>query len=332
MSKVKANATTTTKTTTVAAPVIPVVRQNKLTEMNDFDVNNIIFSDKVLVPIPGGTPNMTYGRVNISYKNRDGTVGDLLLKTPANLYSFGVSANKDFSNPENKEGKGFTLTLSMWNREGPTPEQKQWTDKATQILSRVKSHLLQNMKALGLDIVDSDLRKMDIFYWKKENGQVVEGKGPTMYPKIWQSRKPNKSTGQIEVKTFSKFLDENFQPIDDPTRTLLGVGGNATAIIKFESIYIGSKISIQFKLFEAQFTRRESTMTSFLRPASLGLLSSSSVPTNSNSGVVATTPAADDVEDDTGSINGDEDEPVVAEQPVAAPVKPKKLTTVKPKK
>ena len=94
---------------------------HQLIEVSNYDVNRIIFSE----PIKGAVPDspIEYKRINLSTRNEDGTVGDVILPT-SRLFSFGVSENRD---SKTQEVNGWTLPLCLWNRDGPTQEQRDWT-------------------------------------------------------------------------------------------------------------------------------------------------------------------------------------------------------------
>jgi len=214
----------------------------QLTPVKGYDTKRMIFSDPQKGTIPNST--ISYQRIGISTLNEDGSTGDLVLPT-TELFSFGVSENKDMADPT--KINGYVLPICLWSRDGPTDEEKQWTETFNTIVDSCKEHILQNKEELELDIVPSDLRKFNPLYWKKEKGKILEDRGPTLYVKLIQSKK--KGQTQSEAKTLSMFFNENEDSID--AMDLLGKYCFVKAAVKIESIFIGSKISLQIKLYEA---------------------------------------------------------------------------------
>ena len=66
----------------------------QLTNCADLDVGNIMFSNPETKSIPN-TP-ISYKRINILYKNNDGSIGDLIIPTEQ-LFSFGLQENTDMA-------------------------------------------------------------------------------------------------------------------------------------------------------------------------------------------------------------------------------------------
>jgi len=224
-------------------------RSNQLTNMSEFDVKHMMFSDPVVGAIPNST--LTYRRINISTMNKDKTIGDLIVGTPR-LYSYGVSEQKDFNNPD--KVNGYSLPLCLADKGGPTKDQKIWIDKFEQIIEKCKTYLLENKEELELyDLTPADFKKFNPIYLKKEKGKVVDGAIPTLYPKLIMSKKQN------QIKILSMFFNkdgEQVEPMD-----YLGTRCYATSAIKLESIYIGSgRYSLQFKLWETEIELAEGNM------------------------------------------------------------------------
>jgi hypothetical protein len=208
-------------------------KTNQLTNPENYDVQKIMFSD----PLPGGVVPGTR-RILVSTLNKDGTVGDLILPTEK-VFSFGVSENKGI---DKVTVNGHVLPLCLWNKEAPTKAEKQWTTTFDNIVSRCKDYLLEHKEELELyDITEADFKKFNPLYWKREKGKIVEGTGPTLYAKLIESKKNN--------KIMTMFFDEEGNPIEP--LSLMGKYCYTTGAVKIESIFLGSKISLQVKLYEA---------------------------------------------------------------------------------
>lgn len=210
----------------------------QLTSAIGYNPDRMIFSDPVKGSIPNTNPEIKFQRIYINTKNEDGTVGELIVPTHQ-CFSFGVSENTD---PKTGEVTGYVFPLCLWSRTGPTSEEKEWVKTFDSIVEHCKDYLLDHKEDIDqYELERSDLRRLNCLYYKKEKGKVVPGTGPTLYAKLMVDRKSK----QIS----SMFYDTNDVEVDP--MTLLGKRCNARVAMKFESIFIGSKITIQIKLYEA---------------------------------------------------------------------------------
>jgi len=264
----------------------------------------MIFSDPIAGSIPDSKPKIEFRRVNISTRNEDGTVGELIIPT-ARLFSFGVSEN---TSQETGIVNGYTFPLCLWGRDGASQEEKVWTDTIETVVAKCIDHVVENKEELEMyDLVRSDLTKakggFNPFYWKKEKYtnakgkpdlRVVPGSGPTLYTKLIFSKKSGKFV--------SRFFDPQGQELN--ALDLMGKYCYATTAIKIESIFIGAKISLQIKLYEAVVEPMQQGMKRLLvqRP-----LSESKVLEHKSGGASSSSapPLQDD--DDAGSLVGDDE-------------------------
>jgi len=239
---------------------------NQLSSAADYDVKRMIFSDQQAGSVPN-TP-IVYKRIAISTLNKDGSIGDLILPTEE-LFSFGVSEN---TNPETKKINGHVLPLCLWNRTAATPAEKAWTDTFDRIVENCKKHLVDNRDTIEqYDLTMNDLKKFNPLYWKRDKGKIVDGTGPTLYAKLIASKKHN--------KILSMFFNQEGDSVDP--LNLLGKYCYVKAAVKIESIFIGNKISLQVKLYEAEIRLMDGGMKSLMsRPKNTGrmITSGSSVP------------------------------------------------------
>jgi hypothetical protein len=225
----------------------------QLTHVSDYDVNNIIFSKPVVNNI-AGSAQMTYKRISISTKNKDGSQGDLVLATER-LFSFGVSTR----NPEGDPKDGYQLSLSMYNRDNPTPNELAWVECFDKIIDKCKDEIVRVKDQLALYDLrrdDSILKSCTPLKYKKDKGKIVEGVPPILGVKLLTRK------GDI----VSMFHDERGNKIDP--MTLEKRHCHVIAAIKVESIFIGSKlIAIQLKLYEAQVKLVSNALRPLLAPA-----------------------------------------------------------------
>ena len=266
----------------------------QLTSAYGYDVNKMIFGK----PKDGSIPNSTvvFKRIPIGTRNPDGSLGELVIPTNR-VYSFGLSPN---TNMQTGKTDGYTLSLCLHHRDGPSKEEKEWVDTFDRIVEHIKKYLLENRDTFGkYELESADLKKLSPLYYKKDKGKIVEGTGPVLYPKVLQNKKNDTIS--------TPFCDENGVDIDP--MSLLNKSCYATAAIKIESIFIGAKISLQIKVYEAEVKMFDSAPKRLLRK-----------PQTSES-VVMTQPSqssSDDIDDDDDdSVKGsdddeEEDKPVTA--------------------
>lgn len=307
-----------------------IKESTQLISASSYDVNNMIFSEPIVNTIPDSKPAISYRRINISTRNDDGSVGELIMPTEE-VYSFGVSENLD---QQTKQVNGYVMPLCLYNKNGPSQAEIAFVDTFNAIVEKCKDYLLDNKEDLELyDLEKSELKKLNPLYYKKEKGKVVEGQGPTLYAKLIVSKKQDK----IITVMFDKESGEEINPLD-----LLGKYCYAKGAIKFESIFIGTKISLQIKLYECEVRVINLGMKRLLpRPeANSGVQEErrktsllSSAPSSTTQSKPA--PAVMEDNDDVGSIIDDND--VADEEPeVKAPVvvkkNVKKVVTIKKKK
>jgi len=298
----------------------------QVTPIKGYDTNKIMFSEPILGSIPDSKPKIEFKRINISTKNDDGSVGELIIPT-SRLFSFGVSEN---TSQETGKINGYTFPLCLWNKDGHSDEEKEFTDLFDKIVDKCIDHLVENKEEIDMfDLTRSDLTKskggLNPLYWKKEKHTNDKGKtelrnvpnsGPTIYTKLIFSKKND--------KFLSQFFDINDEPIN--ALDLMGKYCYTKAAIKIESIFIGSKISLQVKLYEAVVEPITNGMKRLLRPTSQPTLSipdMSSLKLHNNKD--------DDDDDDDGSLILTDDENMidVLKEPPPAPRKVKKLVLKK---
>lgn len=233
------------------------MNHTQLTQFKDYDVNRLIFSNPEVGNIPGTASKLTFKRIRIATKNPDGTIGDLVLATPQDLMCYGLQEQTD---PSTGVINGYQFPLVLWNRNSPTEEEKAFTSTIHKICDACKDHLVKNRDAIEkYDLEMNDLKKFNPLYYKMEKGKIVEGKGPMLYIKTMASKKD----GTIRVQTVFTDADTNeiISPMD-----LMAKRCYVRGAIKIESIFIGTKISLQVKLFEAQVKVIDRAFKSLLNP------------------------------------------------------------------
>lgn len=290
--------------------------ETQLTSAFGYDVKNIRFRK----PVDGSILNdsVKFKRIAIGTRNPDGSLGELVIPT-LQVYSFGLSENV---NPQTSKTDGYSLSLCLYSKDNPTEEQKKWVETFNSIVEYIKQYLLDHKDDIEkYELEAADLKKLNPLYYKKEKGKIVEGTGPTLYAKVMQNKKTNSIT--------TPFCDENGNDLDP--LSILGKRCYATAAIKFEGIFIGAKISLQVKVYEAKVKLIDSAPRRFLQSMS----SSSAVVYDEKSPESAQPTSSFTLQtnqdnEDTGSINGDDDSNSDEDKPAQPAPTPAPVQTAKP--
>jgi hypothetical protein len=147
------------------------------------------------------------------------------------------------------------LSLCLYNRDGASESERGWVDTFNAIVENCKKHLIKNKEEIEqYDLAMNDLKKFNPLYYKRVQGKVVEGSGPTLYAKLIASKKHN--------KILSMFFNRDGDSLD--ALSLLGKYCYVKAAIKIESIFVGNKLSFQVKLYEAEIEMIDTGMKSLL--------------------------------------------------------------------
>lgn len=266
----------------------------QLTNASGYNVNNMKFTK----PKDGSIPNSTvaFKRIAIGTRNPDGSLGELVIPTPR-VYSYGLSPS---TNMQTGKVDGYTLSLCLHNRDGPTAEEKEWVETFDRIVDHIKKYLLDNRDSFGkYELESSDLKKLSPLYYKKDKGKIVEGAGPVLYAKVMQNKK-----NETISTPFS-----NEKGIDIDPMTLMNKPCYATAAIKIESIFIGAKISLQVKVYEAEVKMIDNAPRRLLRRPVASDDVVMDVSSSSSASVSSSSNRDDDEdEDDNHSVKASDDE------------------------
>jgi len=271
----------------------------QITSASGYNTSNIIYGK----PRDGSIPNssVTFKRVQMGTRNPDGTVGELILATER-LFSFGLSPNVNMTTGKTD---GYTLALCLWNMDSPSKQEKEWTDTFNKICEHASEYILEHRDDVGkYELEKADLKKFNPLFIKKEKGKVVEGAGPMLYAKLLQNKKTDTIT--------SIFYDEQGRDID--AMSLMNKQCWVKAAIKIEGIFIGSKVSLQVKLHEAEIKLKDSGVKRLLRQVQ------PSEPAKVEEVIEQVESLT--VDDDTGSLKSDDEEETEKKDP--EPVVPTK--------
>ena len=263
-----------------------------LTTANGYNTDNMIFSKPEEGNIPGSP--LKFKRVRIGTKNPDGTTGDLIIKTEE-VFSFGIQENTDMTT---QKVNGHVMPLCLWNKNGATDEEKIWTTTFDKIVEKCKEYILDHKDDIErYDLDESDLKKLNPLYWKREKGKKVEGMGPTLYAKLIESKKTN----SILTLFTDADTNEDINAMDFKRKYCY-----VQAAIKIESIFVGNKVSLQVKLYEGVIRQLSSGPTRLLRPNATRPVAVAPAKPEPTESVFDQAEGAGEGSDDEGSLGGSE--------------------------
>jgi hypothetical protein len=260
------------------------------------------------------------------------SVGDFILSTPENLFSYGVSENKD------KTGnvQGYSFPIVLYDREKPTDEQKEFVILIRRITEVVKKHLIKVGEQIGkYDLDERDLSKLNqkmtrkgldplyTKYEKSSNGQFVEvaGSTPVLYPKIKYYAK-NDSFGTKFVHASES--GENGEDVFINPRDMISTENEkkyyrAQCAIQIESIFSGaSGISLQIKLCDSLVEPIVMEQKTYLKREPRPNIEHHTEIITDTTEHVSTNPLQIKKEHDSSSIASDSDD-----EPIVEKLKPK---------
>ena len=220
-----------------------------------FNIDNLFFEKPKQCTMKS---NIKFSRIYPKYRYPNGKIDKVYIQTPE-LFSWGIHENKNQEDVSN-----YTCSFVMHDRnEEASKEQQNMINIFEQILERIKIHLkkAETKEDLNQFQLDSHVDMMDIFYRKKDKGQLVSGASPILYPKLQTKFGKNRC---IEITTdFRSINDEVINPYD-----ILGVRCMAAGNIVLDNIFIVSekKPIIQLKLDEVIITDQFKRMSRLRLP------------------------------------------------------------------
>lgn len=213
-------------------------KNTQLTATEDYNANNMIFSDVKTTPIPG-KGKMTYKRINIQTKNPDKTVGDLVFQSPK-LFCFGI---KQFSGEDSGQSDGRAMSLCLWGKEGATEEETAFSDTLERVIAKCKKHLLLHKEEIDPDLHEAHLNKFSPIFRKKIGTKPDPDKSPVLSLKLVENKD--------KTKILTSFWDPQGNTVDPSS--LQDQFCYVVGEICVESIYIGGgKFRLQVKLRHAE--------------------------------------------------------------------------------
>jgi hypothetical protein len=204
-----------------------------ISNVNNFNIESVQWKTSIST-IDKGSQKVTLYRAIPYVRSPTGEDSPLLLETDK-VFTYGVKEQPKIDG----EGYNYSIPLSLLDMNNPTEHQKNFCSACSQISEHGKKFLLKNKESFNKDWIESDLRKVSVIWHGKDN------KRPTLYAKLpvekgnisCEFRQPYLKNGSVQLKKVDPLL---FKDIRCHVR----------AILRIESIFIGSQISFQTKIEE----------------------------------------------------------------------------------
>ncbi len=219
------------------------------------------------------------------------------------VFSFGVSRNTLDTN-----NVSYQISLCLYDRETPTDEEIKWAAKYEELATICRDYLKKSEFKKLRGQIDS----MKGLSWKAN--EIGDSDGPKLYPKIMFNQK--------KEEFITVFMDESDEIIEDP-KTILDKRGKIKVALRFESIFIGSKIALQVRVNDVLISK----WIEAYKPRAL--IVRKNKPSAGPSKTVKTSEKSEEDEDesDLNSSSGSDEEEEEETKPVKRVVKTVKMCT-----
>ena len=231
-------------------------RFTELIDLSTLKIGDVVFDSPQEVEIQQGNKSIKYYKLNIGCKN-DAGVGEFVFNIPFFCHSFGV---EEFTN-EAGVPTNHNASLSLVDMNGTPEEQQAQVDFVKQfssVIEKIKEHLVSIKKEIKKPTLDkNDLKALNPMKQAVDEDGNPKGNAYYFSPKLMEKKIYNKedpSDMKIEVVT-EFFLDGQFDEAGNPIKiSPLEFMGKKhfkfRGAVKIDNVYIGSKISIQCKIYD----------------------------------------------------------------------------------
>ena len=225
----------------------------ELTDLSTFDPKNVHFDAVEEKELQQGNKTIKYYNINLGAQHKGG-IGELVINIPFFAHSFGV---EEFQNEQGK-ATNHSVSLSIVDMSNPTDEQNAFVQSFTKMIERIKDHLISVKKEIKKPTLDrAELKKFNPMYQSLDDDGNPKNSAWYFAPKLLERKIYNKEDpSDVQIKIESKFyLDEQFdeqgEPVEISPLEFLGKKHfKFRGAVKIEKIYIGSKISLQCKIYD----------------------------------------------------------------------------------
>lgn len=233
-------------------------RNTELIELADFDFSRLHFDPVCEKEIQQGNKVIKYYNIQLGSKNESG-VGELIVNIPFFAHSFGV---EEFQNEQGKV-TNHSMSLSMVDSSNPTEEQFGFVRQFGELVEKIKDHLITMKKEIKKPTLDRvELKKFNPMYQSLDEDGNPKGNSWYFSPKLIERKIYNKEdSSDVKIQIETKFymedqFDEKGEPVEISPLEFLGKKHfKFRGAIKIDKIYIGSKISLQCKVYDGAVQR-----------------------------------------------------------------------------
>ena len=228
-------------------------RNTELINFSTFSLDNIFFDAPTELEIQQGNKTIKYYKVGLGATNKRG-VGEFVFELPEFCHSFGV---EEFQNEQGR-ATNHSVSLSLIDMNNPTDQQTNLVRDFSAFIERVKDHILSIKKEIKKPTLDkSDLKKFNPMYQSVDEDGNAKGTAWYFSPKLMERKIYNKDDpSDVSLKMETKFFldgqfDEQGEPVEVSPLDFVGKKHfKFRGAVKVESIYVGSKISLQCKIYD----------------------------------------------------------------------------------
>lgn len=264
-------------------------RNTELIDLSSYDLSRLHFDDPVENEIKQGSQTIKYFNISLGSKNGSG-LGEFIFDIPFMAHSFGIS---EFQDAQGRVSS-HTVSVSLVDTNNPMPEQLELVKKFSEIVDKIKDHLVLNKKAIKKPTLDkNDLKSLNPMRQPVDEDGNPSGNAWYFSPKLMERKMykksdDGKSSDEFEgLKIETKFymdgqFDENDDPLEVSPLQFLSTASEKKhfkfrGAIKLDKIYIGSKISLQCKIYDGVVQNVENKRKRLVRLSSPNDQVSSSV-------------------------------------------------------
>ena len=228
-------------------------RFTELIDLSSFDLSNVFYDSPQEMEIQQGNKTIKYYKINIGNKTKGG-VGEFVFNIPFFCHSFGV---EEFQNEQGKV-TNHSVGLSLVDMNSPTEEQQELVSSFGKFIQHIKDHLYSVRKEIKKPTLDSsDLKTFNPMHQSIDEDGNPKGNAWYFSPKLMERKIYNKEDpSDIKIKVETTFYsdeqtDDKGEPLEISPLEFLGKKHfKFRGAIKIENIYIGSKISLQCKIYD----------------------------------------------------------------------------------
>jgi hypothetical protein len=152
------------------------------------------------------------------------------------VFSFGVARNTLDTN-----SISYQISLCLYDRENPKDSEIKWAAKYEELATVCREYL----KNSEFKKLKGQIDAMKGLSWK--GNEIGDADGPKLYPKIMFNQKKEEFITVFET-------DEDMEDVEDPL-TILDKRCKIKVALRFESIFIGSKVALQVRVNDALISK-----------------------------------------------------------------------------